>query len=128
MNGLSVRGFTTSRYRLGVTVIAVTAITGLFYVKWSPYYHRAFTAAANHSIGASIVSGSLAAPSPPSIEAALDYAWAYGKAIWQAMVLGLLLGSGIQALVPRDWLVRVVGQLGFRSVAIAGLASLPGMM
>jgi uncharacterized membrane protein YraQ (UPF0718 family) len=128
MNGLPAQGITTHRYRLGVTVIAAIALIGLFYVKWNPYYHRAFAAAADHSIGASIVSGKLATPPPPSVEAAFGYAWAYGKAIWQAMVLGLLLGSGIQALVPRDWLVRVVGQLGFRSVAIAGVASLPGMM
>jgi uncharacterized protein len=116
------------RYAAGIAVLAVIALAGLYYVKWNPYFHRAFVAAANHSIGTSIVSGKAAAPPSPSLGAALGYAWAYGKAIWQAMVLGLLLGAGVQALVPRDWLARVLGNLNFNGVALAGLASVPAMM
>ena len=104
------------------------AIVGLFYVKWFPYYNRAFVAAANHSIGNSILMGTAAAPPAPSWDAALGYAVAYGKAIWQAMVLGLLLGSAIQALLPVDWVARVMGRTGFGSVAAGGLLSIPGMM
>ncbi len=44
------------------------------------------------------------------------------------MVLGLVLGAGVQALVPRDWLARAFGQLNFRSVALAGVAGVPSMM
>ncbi len=112
----------------GPLVLAVLFVGGLYYVKWGPYYHRAFVAASQHSIGASLVSGKLAMPPPPSVEAALGYAWAYGKSIWQAMVLGLLLGAGVQALVPRDWLVRVLGSMKFSRVALAGLISTAGMM
>jgi uncharacterized protein len=112
----------------GPPALAVLFVGGLYYVKWGPYYHRAFLAASQHSIGASIVSGKLATPPPPSIEAALGYAWAYGRSIWQAMVLGLLLGAGVQALVPRDWLVRVLGSMKFSRVALAGLISTAGMM
>ena len=84
-------------------IFLLVAIAGLFYVKWFPYYHRAFTAEATHSIGKSILMGRAASPPAPSLAAALDYAWAYGKAIWQAMVLGLLLGSAVQALVRCSW-------------------------
>ena len=112
----------------GPLVLAVLFVGGLYYVKWGPYYQRAFVAASQHSIGGSIVSGKLATPPPPSVEAALGYAWAYGKSIWQAMVLGLLLGAGVQALVPRDWLVRVLGSMKFSRVALAGLISTAGMM
>ena len=91
------------------------AVAGLFYVKWYPYYNRAFTAAANHSIGQSILMGAAADPPVPSLSAAQDYAWAYGKAIWQAMVLGLLLGSAIQALLPVNWVAKVMGRTGFAS-------------
>ncbi len=115
-------------YAIGIVMLAVIALAGLYYVKWNPYVHRAFVAAARHSIGASIVSGRSAAAPPPSIDAALGYAWAYGKAIWQAMVLGLVLGAGVQALVPRDWLARAFGHLDFRSVALAGVAGVPSMM
>jgi uncharacterized membrane protein YraQ (UPF0718 family) len=103
-------------------------VAGLFYVKWFPYYNRAFVAAANHSIGSSILMGTAESPPTPSLDAALNYALAYGKAIWQAMVLGLLLGSAVQALLPVEWVARSLGKTGFTSVAKGGLLSIPGMM
>ncbi len=106
----------------------LVAVIGLFYVKWSPYYHRAFTAAATHSIGNSILMGKDASPPAPSLAAAYGYALVYGKAIWQAMVLGLLLGSAVQVLLPVRWIARVLGRTGFGSVAAGGLLAIPGMM
>jgi uncharacterized membrane protein YraQ (UPF0718 family) len=44
------------------------------------------------------------------------------------MVLGLLLGSAVQTLVPMHWVARLLGRAGLRSVAAGGLLSLPGMM
>jgi uncharacterized membrane protein YraQ (UPF0718 family) len=117
-----------SRYAVGIAMLLLVAVAGLFYVKWSPYYHRAFVAESQHSIGASIVSGQAARPPAPSWTAAWGYAWAYGKAIWQAMVLGLVLGAGVQAVVPRDWVGRVLGRMNFKGVALAGLAAVPSMM
>jgi uncharacterized membrane protein YraQ (UPF0718 family) len=109
-------------------ILGVLIISGLFYVKWSPYYHRAFVASANHSIGSSILMGSADRAPSPSIKAAIDYAFAYGKAIWQAMVLGLLVGSALQEFAPRAWISRALGRSGLRSVATGGLLALPGMM
>ncbi|RAO74908.1 permease [Dyella jiangningensis] len=110
------------------SVFVLLAIAGLFYVKWYPYYGRAFIAASEHSIGRSILMGDAASAPAPSWNAALGYALAYGKAIWQAMVLGLLLGSGIQALLPADWVRRALGGRGFGSVLAGGLLAIPGMM
>jgi uncharacterized membrane protein YraQ (UPF0718 family) len=101
---------------------------GLFYVKWQPYWGRAFVAASHHSIGQSILMGKAAHAPPASWQAALAYATAYGKAIWQAMVLGLLLGSGVQALLPVDWVSRWLGKTRFGSAMAGGLLALPGMM
>jgi uncharacterized protein len=112
----------------GWLIFLLLAVAGLFYVKWFPYYHRAFTAASTHSIGSSILMGKAASPPAPSLAAALDYAWAYGKAIWQAMVLGLLLGSAVQALLPAHWVAKALGKTGFGSVAAGGLLAIPGMM
>ncbi len=117
-----------SQSSYGWPIFILLAIAGLIYVKWFPYYHRAFTAEATHSIGKSILTGGKASPPAPSGAAALDYAWAYGKAIWQAMVLGLLLGSAVQALVPARWVARVLGRHGFGSVAAGGLLGAPTMM
>jgi uncharacterized membrane protein YraQ (UPF0718 family) len=113
---------------LAIALFTLIAVAGLYYVKWSPYYHRAFVAADAHSIGHSILTGTVALPPAASWHAALGYATAYGKAIWQAMVLGLLLGSAVQTLLPTHWIARVLGGAGLRSVAAGGLMALPGMM
>jgi uncharacterized protein len=110
------------------SVFVLLAVAGLFYVKWYPYYGRAFVAASQHSIGHSILMGDQASAPAPSWSAALGYALAYGNAIWKAMVLGLLLGSGVQALLPASWVQRVLGGRGFSSVLAGGLLAMPGMM
>ncbi|MCC7103831.1 MAG: permease [Chloroflexi bacterium] len=117
-----------SDYVRGVGLLPLIAVVGLFIVKWQPYYLRAFSAAANHTLGPSIVTGTEAAPPAPSLQSALDYGLAYFRAIWQAMVLGLLLAATIETLLPRDLLVRVLGPSTARSSALGRILSLPGMM
>ena len=112
----------------GVMIFALVAIVGFAYVKWIPYYAKAFLAQSHHAIGDSILSGKAAAAPPASWSAATDYAITYGKAIWQALVLGLILGSGIKVLLPAHWVGAVLGRIGFRSVALASLFALPCMM
>jgi uncharacterized membrane protein YraQ (UPF0718 family) len=113
---------------LPLAVFALLAVGGLLYVKWLPYYDRAFLAAGTHSIGKSILMGGQAHAPAPSLDAALAYALAYGKAIWKAMVLGLLLGSAVQALLPAGWVARVLGGQRFGSALAGGMLALPGMM
>ena len=112
----------------GIAAFTLIAVGGLYYAKWQPYYHKAFLAAANHSIGSSIVTGHASAPPPASCHAAWQYGLAYGKAIWQAMIVGLLVAAGVQTLLPRHWLVRILGKMNFGSVAVAGAASAASMM
>jgi uncharacterized membrane protein YraQ (UPF0718 family) len=111
-----------------IATFVVVAVAGLFYVKWLPYYNRAFVAATHHAIGQSILMGKAAHAPAPSVSSALAYALAYGKAIWQAMVLGLLLGSGVQALLPSRAIARWLGGPGFGSALAGGMLALPGMM
>ncbi|MFC3069079.1 permease [Phenylobacterium soli] len=111
-----------------IAALAFVAVAGLLYVKWLPYWNRAFVAAAQHAIGKSILTAGADHPPAPSLQAALAYALAYGKAIWQAMVLGLVLGSGVQALLPREAVQRLLGGKGFGSALAGGLLALPGMM
>ncbi|NHN34060.1 permease [Paenibacillus agricola] len=113
---------------LSVIVFLIIAVAGLTYVKWWPYYLKALDAAANHTIGTSIISGKNALAPSPSWSAAWDYALAYYKSVWKAAVLGIVLGSLLQVLLPSTWLLRVLGKTTFGSTAIGGLASIPGMM
>ncbi|WP_052088171.1 permease [Paenibacillus wynnii] len=109
-------------------IFLLIALAGLSYVKWWPYYHKAIKAATEHSIGSSILTGDQATGPDPSIQAAWDYAAGYFKSVWKAAVLGILLGSLVQVLLPSQWLLRVLGKANFKSTALGGLASLPGMM
>jgi len=112
----------------GLGLLLLIAVVGLFIVKWQPYYLRTLTAAANHSIGPSIVTGTAAAPPMASLQAAFDYARAYFLAIWQALVLGLLLAATIESSLHHDLLMRVLGSASIRSSALGMVLSLPGMM
>lgn len=102
----------------------LVACIGLYYVKWSPYYLKAFVAADSHSIGTSILNDEQTSP----LTAALVYAKVYFLAIWKAAVLAVILGSLLQVLIPRDWLLRLFGRAGFASTLRGGLFALPGMM
>lgn len=102
----------------------LVVIVGLWYVKWQPYYGKAFTAADTHSIGKSI----LAQPDASPLQAAWDYAMVYFLAVWKAAVLGVLLGSLIQVLIPRNWLMRTLGLPRFQGTLLGTIFSLPGMM
>jgi len=118
-----------NEYVRGFALLLVVAVAGLFWAKWQPYVARTFAILSAHAYpGPSIISGPLDTPPPPSWDAAIGYAQAYFNAIWQAMVVGLLLGTTIETFVPRDWIARVLGRSGARAAALGGLLSLPGMM
>ena len=110
----------------GILVFFALAIVGLFFVKWSPYYAKGFLAAQNHSIGTSIVSGGQSASPGVSLQAGLDYSIAYMKAIWQALVLGLVLGAGIETALPRTPLLQLF--TGSKGTLRASAFALPSMM
>ncbi|WP_407305683.1 permease [Desulfosporosinus sp. SB140] len=111
-----------------VLLFAIIFLVGVWYVKWNPYYHKAFLAASKHSIGDSIISGKAAAPPAPSWSAAWNYTVSYFKAVWQAVILGLLLGSLVQILLPKNWIPKIFGRANFKSTALAGIAGIPSMM
>ncbi|RUT35864.1 permease [Paenibacillus zeisoli] len=119
---------TSSRTILYVVLFLIIAIAGLTYVKWWPYYFKAFKAAAEHSIGSSILTGDQGTAPAPSLQSAWDYGVVYFKSVWKAAVLGILLGSLVQVLIPSRWLLKMLGRTSFKSTALGGIASLPGMM
>lgn len=111
-----------------VLFFLLIAAAGLSYVKWWPYYHKALAAITSHTIGSSILTGGEEDMPAPSWSAAWDYAVTYYKAVWKAALLGIVLGSLVQVLIPSGWLLRVLGRSSLKSTAIGGLASVPGMM
>ena len=117
-----------NEYLRGFGLLAIIAVAGLFYVKWSPYWARSFAVAASHTLGASIVQGAAEVPPAPGWDSALSYALDYTNRIWMAMVLGLVMAATIETLVPHDWIARVVGKTSLRNSTLGAALALPGMM
>ncbi|MGE5674810.1 MAG: permease [Mycobacterium leprae] len=112
----------------GIAFFVAILVVGLYIAKWQPYYHKAILSATNHSIGSSIVTGKAAAAPVVGWAAAWGYFISYFNAIWKAMVVGLLLGAGVQVLVPRQWLLKALGKTSFGTTAAAAVCSVPTMM
>ncbi len=115
-------------YVLGGVLFAVVMVLGLYIVKWQPYYHKALLAAARHTIGTSIISGKAPTPPAASWSSAADYVKMYLAAVWQAWVLGILAGAAVQTLIPKDWVLRLLGRNNWTSTLVACLAATPSMM
>src|SRR6516225_534353 len=111
---------------IAIALFFAVAIGGLFYVKWSPYYAKAFIAAQDHALGASILSGNAAAPPGVSWQAGLAYSFAYLKSIWQALLLGLAVAAGIKAWLPRATFGRLFA--GSKGSLRATAFAIPSMM
>lgn len=109
-------------------VFLAIAIIGLTYVKWMPYLDKSMTAISTHSIGDSILGTDPGKAESASFAGAWEYAVTYFGSVWKAAVLGILLGSLVQVLLPANWLIRVLGKTSFASTAVGGLAAVPGMM
>ncbi|MDQ0063818.1 permease [Paenibacillus harenae] len=107
--------------------IVITAL-GLAYVKWWPYYGKALLAADQHSIGTSILTGIGADQAISIWQSASQYTITYFKAVWKAALLGMIVATLIQALLPANWLQKLLGRSSMKSTLIGGVSSLPTMM
>ncbi len=116
-------------YLRGFALLLAVAVVGLFWAKWQPSFARTLTILDTHAYpDPSILSGTAAAPPLASWDAAVAYARSYFLAIWQALVVGLLLAATIETFVPRDWIARVLSGSGGRPALLGGAFSLPAMM
>ncbi len=114
------------RWTIGLFIVLGASL--VYLAKWDPYYHAVFVVAVKHTLGPSIISGTKSTAPAPSWRAAWHYAWTYFKDIWLGFIAGLVIGSGVESLLPPNWLQRVLGQVGWKSRAIAGVAAMPSMM
>ena len=114
---------------VSVLVFLVVLVSMLAWAKWVPYAHKIPAAAGSRSLGVSILTGKLAAPPPPSLQAAVSYTVAYLGAIWPALVAGLLIAATLEAFLPPALLFRLLSSRAWGSAVIRGGAcSLPSMM
>ena len=114
------------KWALILFIILTVAL--VYYAKWGPYSHKVFVVAAKHTLGASIVTGKSSRSPAPSWQAAWTYTWTYFKDIWSALLAGLVVGAGVESLLPPGWLTKTFGQIGWKSRLLATVAAVPSMM
>lgn len=115
---------------VGSLAFALVTVAALTWAKWYPYWLKLFAVAGSHSLGPSIVTGKAAAPPAPSLQAALDYAVAYGQSIWVALVAGLLIASAVEAFLPKHLLLSMFrhNRGSVTGTVAGGLLAMPSMM
>lgn len=116
------------RQALFILLFLVVLIGSLVYVKWYPYWQKALGASATHSIGTAIIADIGAKASGPSLQAGWQFTVAYFTSVWKAVILGLLVGSLVQVLIPTSWIKRYLGGSQFKDSFVATLMSVPTMM
>ncbi|HKN96986.1 MAG TPA: permease [Pseudonocardiaceae bacterium] len=115
---------------LGTVVVLVLSVLGLLWAKWIPYGHKAQGLSVTHAwSGASIFSSAGAPGAAPSWRGAWDFTVAYGQSVWQAALVGLLVGAAVESLLPKSWLLRLLDRRSsFGRSAAGGVAALPSLM
>ncbi len=115
---------------VGVAVLAAILVTGLAWAKWLPYADKAWLLSDSRTWSGSAIFASAGAPgSAPTLAGAWAFAVDYFIAVWKALVVALLVAAAVDALVPRDWLRRVLARRSPTGQAlVGGLLSMPSMM
>ncbi|MGW4442113.1 permease [Streptomyces sp. NPDC004682] len=120
-----------ARLLTGFLLAVVVFVVVLLWAKWLPYTAKVVGLNESHTwSGSSILGvGGVQPGEAPSWHAATSFLVAYLVAVWKALVAALLISAALQALIPRDWLVRALDRGGRWSGAVAGgLLSTPSMM
>lgn len=103
----------------GVALFAAITAGGLLYAKWWPYSHKLAHLFAGAAYPGRSITGN-----------AWHFTVAYGRAVWVALAAALLIGAGLETLLPRAVLTRALGNSSrrFSASLAAGAASMPCMM
>ena len=124
-------GMPTAAALTGVVLVVVLAAVALLWAKWLPYTAKAAgLGTSHHWSGSSILTvGGVRPGDAPTWAAATSFLSAYVTAVWKALLAALLISAAVQALVPTNWLVRLMNRRGrIGSAAMGGLLSTPSMM
>lgn len=115
---------------VGAVVVLVLFVVGLLWAKWLPYGQKARGLSVTHAwSGTSIFSSAGAPGAAPTWRGAWDFTVAYGRSVWQAALVGLLVGAAVDALLPKAWLLGLLNRRSsFGRSAAGGVAALPSLM
>lgn len=112
---------------IGLSVLVTFLVVGLSWSKWLPYWDRAWTLSETSLWDGDILFDT--AGESFSLVGAWNYTLVYFDAVWKALVVALLVAAAIEALVRRDWLVRLMNRPSpFQQSLVGATLSMPSMM
>lgn len=112
---------------IGLGVLALFLIVGLSWSKWIPYWDRTWELNETSMWGGDSLLD--AAGDTVSLAGAWNFTLTYFDAVWKALVVALLVAAAIDALVRRDWLVRIMNRPSPIQQSLVGASlSMPSMM
>lgn len=112
---------------IGLGVLIALLVVGLSWSKWMPYWDRAW-GLSETSVwdGESLLAS---AGETVSLAGAWNFTLTYFDAAWKALLVALLVAAAIDALVRRDWLVRLMNRSSpIRQSMVSASLSMPSMM
>lgn len=129
----AVRSDASSRHRttvIGIVAFAAILLVGETLAKWWPYAQKVSDTVATHSVGgSSILATAGPAGATPSWRGAWSFTITYGIDIWPALLAAVLIGAGVEVLVPRTALLTAFRRRGgWRASFAGGLLALPCLM
>jgi uncharacterized membrane protein YraQ (UPF0718 family) len=115
---------------IGLLGFLLVAAPLLLWAKWAPYSHKlAHLWSTPVWSGKDLLAKAGGAGASPSLSGAWAFTTAYFTAVLPALIAALLIAAALQALVPREWLVRVLSRRNHgRSSLVGGLLALPSLM
>jgi uncharacterized membrane protein YraQ (UPF0718 family) len=115
---------------LGVLAFAAIAVAGETYAKWWPYAHKVAHTVATHTLQGSSIFLSAGAPgASPSWHGAWSFTVTYGLDIWPALLAAVLIGGGVEVLLPRSAVLSAFQRRGgWKSSLAGGVLALPSLM
>ena len=114
----------------GVTLTLVIAAAGLWWAKWAPYSQKANSLADSRTWSGSAIFGTAGEPgATPTLHGMWEFTTTYVKAVWRAAVVAILVAAALEALVPKQWLLRLMScRTGLGQGLAGGALALPSMM
>lgn len=114
----------------GVAAFVVVAGAALTYAKWWPYAGKVAGVVSSHTYSSTSILADAGAPGvSPSWHDAWSFTTSYGLDVWIGLAAAVLIGAGVEVLVPRRWLRRTLDRkTGVRSAWRGGLLAIPCLM
>lgn len=114
---------------VGATIFALVAVAGIFYAKWWPYSHKLLTILASHAYpGKSLFAAAGAPGAAPTWHATWTFVVDYGNDVYVALAAAILIGAGVETLLPTTAVVRLRRPDRLRSSLWGGVLALPCLM